>query len=139
MEQVIQAISSKLNLPEAVVRSAVGIILNFLKEKSKGTEFEKFAALIPGAQDVMAAAPVGADGGGLLGGLLGKAGGLLGGDLAGAAGAVAALEKAGVPLDKAGPLAGEFFEQAKTVAGPEAVDALFQQIPALKALLGPAR
>ena len=136
MEQIIQAISSKLNLPEPVVRAAVGIILNFLKEKSKGTEFEKFAALIPGTQGVMGAAPAGADCGGLLGGLLEKAGGLFGGDLGGAAGAVAALEKAGVPLEKAGPLAGEFFEQAKTVAGPEAVDALLQQIPALKALLG---
>ncbi|MDD5199735.1 MAG: hypothetical protein PHC88_08015 [Terrimicrobiaceae bacterium] len=44
----------------------------------------------------------------------------------------------GVPLDKAAPLAGDFFEQAKTVAGPDVVNSLVQQIPALKSLLGGA-
>ena len=68
-----------------------------------------------------------------------KAGGMLGGNLGGVAGAVAALKKTGVPLDKAGPLAGEFLEQAKGVAGPELIDSLLEQVPALKSLLGESK
>ncbi|MFZ4598096.1 MAG: DUF2780 domain-containing protein [Terrimicrobiaceae bacterium] len=137
MEQIIQAISAKLNLPESVVRSGVGIILNFVKQKAAGTQFEQFLAAVPGADGILADAPTG-DGGaaGLLGGLLGKAGGLLGGDLGGAASALAALQQAGIPMDKAAPLASEFFEQAKAAAGPETVNSLVEGIPALQAFLG---
>jgi hypothetical protein len=39
-------------------------------------------------------------------------------------------------LDKAAPLASGFFEQAKAVAGPEAVDAVLSQLPALGSLFG---
>jgi hypothetical protein len=139
MEQIIKSLSAKLNLPESVVRSGVGILLNFIKQKAVGTEFEKFAAMIPGADSTMAAAPgpgEGGEAGGLLGGLLGKAGGLLGGNLGGAAEALGSLQKAGIPMDKAIPLASGFFEQAKEVAGPETVNELLEQIPALKSLLG---
>ena len=136
MEEIIKAISGKLNLPEPAVRSAVGIILNFVKQKATGTQFEQFAALLPGTAGLMSAAPTAGAGGGLLGGILEKAGGLLGGDLGGAASALAALQEAGIPMEKAAPLAGEFFEQAKTVAGPEAVESLLSGIPALKTFLG---
>ena len=139
MEQIIKSLSAQLNLPESAVRAGVGILLNFLKEKSTGTEFEKFVALIPGATAVMASVPAPGEGGGaggLLGGLLGKASGLLGENLGGAAEAIGALQKAGIPLDKAIPLASGFLDQAKEVAGPETVSALLKQIPALASLLG---
>ncbi|MEX1117573.1 MAG: hypothetical protein WEB60_02150 [Terrimicrobiaceae bacterium] len=137
MDEIIKNISLKLNLPESVVRQGVGIILSFVKQKAVGTQFEKFIALLPGASGVLASAPSASDtsGGGLLGGLLGKAGGLLGGNLGAAAGAIGAMQSAGIPMDKAAPLAGEFFDQAKAVAGPETVAALLEEIPALKALL----
>jgi hypothetical protein len=135
MEQIIQAISSKLNLPESTVREGVGIILNFLKQKG-GPQFDQFAALLPGAEGLISAAPeTSAGAAGLLSGIMGKASGLLGGDLGGAASALAALQQAGIPIDKAVPLAGEFVEQAKSVAGPEAVESLLNGIPALKSLL----
>jgi hypothetical protein len=136
MDQIIKALSQSLNLPEAVVRSGLGILLNFIKQKAGGTQFETLVGLLPGAAQLMAA-PVpagGGDAGGMLGGLLAKAGGLLGGNLGGAAEALSALQGAGIPMDKAGPLAGGFFEQAKAVAGPEAVDAVLQQLPALAAM-----
>ena len=139
MEQIIKTLSAQLNLPESVVRTGVGIILNFIKQKAVGTEFEKFAALIPGSAGAMASAPApgaGGGAGGLLGDLIGKAGGLLGGNLGGAAEAIGALQQAGIPLDKAVPLASGFFEQANSVAGPEAVEALLGQIPALSSFLG---
>ncbi len=133
MDEIIKNISLKLNLPESVVRQGVGIILTFVKQKAAGTQFERFIALLPGASGVLASAPSpsGTAGGGLLGGLLGK----MGGNLGAAAEAMGALQSAGIPIDKAAPLASEFFDQAKTVAGPEAVAALLEQIPALKALL----
>lgn len=137
MEEIIKNISLKLNLPESVVRQGVGIILSFVKQKAAGTQFERFIALLPGASGVLASAPSssGSAGGGLLGGILGKAGGLMGGNLGAAAEAMGALQRAGIPIDKAAPLASEFFNQAKAVAGPESVAALLEQIPALKSLL----
>ena len=132
MDELIKSLSTQFNLPESAIRSGIGVILNFLKQKAAGTEFEKLVAAIPGADSYMSAAPAtGEAGGGLLGGLLGK----LGGDLGGAAEALGALQQAGIPMDKAAPLAAEFLNQAKTVVGPETVDALLNQIPALKSLL----
>jgi hypothetical protein len=39
-------------------------------------------------------------------------------------------------MDKAAPLAAGFFEQAKSVAGPEAVDAVLSQLPDLSSFFG---
>jgi hypothetical protein len=136
MDQIIKSLSQSLNLPEAAVRSGVGLILNFVKQKAAGTQFDTLIGLLPGAAELMASVPAeGGGGGGALGGLLSAAGGLLGGNLGGAAEVVGALQGAGVPLDKAGPLASGFFEQAKTVAGPDAVNAVLKEIPALASLL----
>jgi len=135
MDQIISAISAKLGLPEAIVRQGVGILLNFVKQKASGTEFEKFAALIPGTTATMSAAGPATDGGGLIGSLLGAAGGLLGGQAGDLAKVVGALQGAGISPDKAAPFAGEFFEQAKSVAGPEVVSQLLASIPALTEIL----
>ena len=137
MDQIITALSQKLNLPEATVRSGVGILLNFIRQKAGGPQFDALVGLLPGASELMSAAPAAeAGGGGLLGGLLSQAGGLLGKDLSGAAEAAGALQGAGIPLDKAGPLASGFFDQAKGVAGDDAVNAVLKNLPALASLLG---
>jgi hypothetical protein len=136
MDQIITSLSQSLNLPEAAVRTGVGLILNFVKQKAAGTQFDTLIGLLPGAAELTASVPAeGGGAGGALGGLLAKAGGLLGGNLGGAADVIGALQGAGIPLDKAAPLASEFFEQAKSVAGPDAVDAVIKQIPALASLL----
>jgi hypothetical protein len=134
MDQIIRTLSAKLGLPEVVVRQGVGILLNFLKQKAAGTEFEKFAAMLPGSADVMNAAPA-EGGGGLLGGLLGAAGGLLGGQAGDLAKVVGSLQGAGISPDKAAPFAGEFFEQAKAVAGPELVSQILASVPGLSEAL----
>lgn len=137
MDQIITALSQKLNLPEATVRSGVGILLNFIRQKAGGPQFDALVGLLPGASELMSAVPAAeAGGGGLLGGLLSQAGGLLGKDLSGAAEAAGALQGAGIPLDKAGPLASGFFDQAKGVAGDDAVNAVLKNLPALASLLG---
>lgn len=138
MDQIIKTLSQNLGLPEAAVKAGVGVLLNLLKQKAGGTQFESLVALLPGAGALMSApAPATESGaGGLLGGLLSKAGGLLGGDLGGAAAALGALEGAGIPADKAGAFAGGFIEQAQKIAGPDAVNAVVSQIPALASFLG---
>jgi len=139
MEQIIKAISEKLNLPEGVVRSGAGILLNFIKQKAAGSQFEALLNFLPGASGLMASAVspgASAGGGSLLGGILGKAGSLLGGQTGEAAAVVGALSEAGVSPDKAAPFASELFEQIKGVAGPDLVNDLVSNIPAIKSLLG---
>jgi hypothetical protein len=140
MDQIIKALSQSLSLPEPAVRAGVGIILNFVKQKSAesgSTQFNALLGLLPGAGELMSSAPAGdSGGGGALGGLLAKAGGLLGGNLGDAAAALGALQGAGIPMDKAGDLASGFFSEAKGVAGDDAVNAVLKNLPALASLLG---
>jgi hypothetical protein len=141
MEQIIKSLSQSLGLPESTVRAGVGILLNMIKQKTSAagnSQFGSMIGLLPGAAELMSSTPATAaePAGGGLGGLLSAAGNLLGGNLGEAAQAVSALQGAGIPMDKAVPLASGFFEQAKSVAGPEAVDAVLAQLPALGSLLG---
>jgi hypothetical protein len=128
MEQIIKSLSQSLGLPETAVRAGVGILLNFVKQKSAASGNAQFTALLgllPGS---------GAGGGGALGGLLSAAGSLLGGNLGEAAQAASALQSAGIPLDKAAPLASGFFDQAKSVAGDDAVNAVLKNLPAIASM-----
>lgn len=139
MDQIIKTLAQNLGLPESSVRAGLGILLNFIKSQAKGTEVEKLLALLPGAAQLAASPPPAASGsaaGSLLGGLLSQAGAMLGTDLGGAAATLGALQQAGIPLDKAEPLARGFFEQANSVAGPDAVNAVLAQLPSLESLLG---
>jgi hypothetical protein len=139
MDQIIKSLSQSLGLPEPAVRAGVGILLNFIKQKSAtsgGAQFNSLIALLPGASDLMSSAPsAGGDATGGLGGLLAKAGGLLGGNLGDAAAAMGALQGAGIPMDKAGDLASGFFNEAKGVAGDDAVNAVLKNLPAIASML----
>lgn len=135
MDQIIQAISKRLGLPETVVRQGLGILLNFLKEKSVGTEFDKFAALLPGAQSLMRSAPSPGNAGSGLGGLLAAADSLLGGKAGDIAKVIGALQGAGIAPDQAAPFANAFLDQAKTAAGQQIVDSLLAAIPNIGELL----
>ncbi len=137
MDEVIKAISVKFGLPEATVRSGVRILLNAIKQKAGGTDFEKFIVLIPGAQQIMAeaAAPSQESASGLLGGLLGSAGGLLGGQAGEAAKVMGALQSAGISTDKAIPFAKEFLQEAQKAVGPEVTASLLERLPMLKGLI----
>lgn len=141
MEQIIKSLSQSLGLPEPAVRAGVGILLNFVKQKSAASGNAQFTALLgllPGASELMTSTPAAGSGdgsgGGALGGLLSAAGSLLGGSLGEAAQAASALQSAGIPLDKAAPLASGFFDQAKSVAGDDAVNAVLKNLPALASM-----
>jgi hypothetical protein len=139
MEQIIKSLSQSLGLPETAVRAGVGILLNLVKQQSAASGNAQFAALLgllPGASELMTSTPAAGSGagGGALGGLLSAAGSLLGGNLGEAAQAASALQSAGIPLDKAAPLASGFFEQAKSVAGDDAVNAVLKNLPAIASM-----
>jgi hypothetical protein len=137
MDQIIKSLSQSLGLPEPAVRAGVGIILNFVKQKSAASGNAQFTALLgllPGASELMTSAPAGEASGGGVGGLLAKAGSLLGGNLGDAAAALGALQGAGIPMDKAGDLASGFFNEAKGVAGDDAVNAVLKNLPAIASM-----
>lgn len=138
MDQIIKTLSQSLGLPEPAVRAGVGILLNFVKQKSAdagGSQFTALLGLLPGAAELMSSAPAGgAASGGGVGGLLAKAGSLLGGNLGDAAAALGALQGAGIPMDKAGELASGFFTEAKSVAGDDAVNAVLKNLPAIASM-----
>jgi hypothetical protein len=138
MDQIIKSLSQSLGLPEPAVRAGVGILLNFVKQKSAdagGAQFTALLGLLPGASELMSSAPAGGESsGGVVGGLLAKAGGLLGGNLGDAAAALGALQGAGIPMDKAGDLASGFFNEAKGVAGDDAVNAVLKNLPAIASM-----
>ena len=132
MNDLIQSLCEKLALPETTVRSAIGVLLNLMREKTSGTEFEKFVSLIPGSQELISQVPLAAaEASGGLGGLLG----MLGGQAADLAKASSALQSAGVPADKILPLAKEFFEKAQEAVGPEVIGEMSKNFPILKTLL----
>jgi predicted lipid-binding transport protein (Tim44 family) len=96
METIISHLSERLGLPEATIRSGLGVLLRFLREKAEPGQFDAVVGMVPGMKELLAMEPVAAapvdasaaapespaGGGGLLGSLLG--GGLSGlGGLAG--------------------------------------------------------
>jgi hypothetical protein len=138
MDQIIKSLSQSLGLPEPAVRAGVGILLNFVKQKSAasgGAQFAALMGLLPGAAELMSANPAGGEASGSgVGGLLAKAGSLLGGNLGDTAAALGALQNAGIPMDKAGDLASGFFTEAKGVAGDDAVNAVLKNLPAIASM-----
>lgn len=135
MESIIQSISQKLNIPEATVRSGLQVLLTFINDHSKGTQIEPLLEKIPGLQMILntkTAIPEGSSG--LLGGLLGSAGSLLGGQAGDLAKVTGQMQQAGIDLTKLAPFVECFVEEAKKTLGPEVINQIIDQIPALRAL-----
>jgi len=137
MDQIIKALSARLNLPESAVRAGVGILLKFIQREAKGSQFDQLLSALPGAPEVMAAAPSGEDSSSsndFLGSLLKNAGNLLGGKVGETTEVAGAMNQAGIPLEKIGQLVGGFFKEAKTEAGDDVVNEILGQSPSLQAL-----
>ena len=137
MEQIIKALSAKLNLPESAVRAGLGILLNYIQKEAKGSQFEQLLSALTASSEVMAAAPSGgepASSDDLLGSLLQNAGNLLGGKVGETTEVLGALNQAGIPLEKIGELAGGFFSEAKNAAGDDVVNGILDQSASLQAL-----
>jgi hypothetical protein len=137
MDQIIQSLAQRLNLPESTIRSALGVLLRYLKSHVGEERFQELQKSIPGLAGVTSSAPESesSPGGDLLGGLLQKAGTMFGGEQGGAAELLGSLQKAGLPLQKAAPFASGFLEEARGAVGSETVDKILDSVPGLKAAL----
>lgn len=134
MNPFLLLLSQKTGLSETSVQAGLAALLGLLKERAEGPDFEKVLDLIPGARDILAAAPAAPEG--LLGGIFGAAGGFLGGQAGDAVKALSAFQRAGIPADKIAPFAQCVFDQVRNSGGTELVGKIAESIPALKALLG---
>jgi hypothetical protein len=136
MDQIVTAIAQKLGIPEAVVRSGLGVLLNFLKEKAGGSEVGTLLNQIPGANDLANNAPAPDSGGGnLLGNLIGSVSSMFGGQAADIGKVVAGLENAGLQTDLIPPFVESFIGEAKKVAGEDTVNNVLSSVPALAGLV----
>jgi hypothetical protein len=131
MDQIVTAIAQRLGIPEAVVRSGLGVLLNFLKQKAGGSELGALLNQIPGASDLANAPAPNAGGGNLVGNLIGSVSSLFGGQTAAVGQAVAGLENAGIKTEQIAPFVESFIGEAKKVAGEDTVNNLLSSVPAL--------
>jgi hypothetical protein len=132
MDQIVSAIAQKLGIPEAVVRSGLTIVLNFLKQKAGGSEFGALLNMIPGASDLAnAPAPDAGGGGNFLGNLIGSVSSMFGGQTADVGKAVAGLENAGLKTEQIAPFVETFIGEAKKIAGEDTVNKVLASVPAL--------
>lgn len=131
MQEFIQSAVSQLGITEDQAKSATGGLLNFVKEQADGNAAQELIAKLPGAEGLMAtSSSSGESGGGMLGGL--AAG--LGSKLGGVGGAMAALKASGLDAGKISPFVTMLVNYAKQKAGPELVEKVLSQLPALKSL-----
>lgn len=97
MNDLIQMLTSQLNLDQGQAEGGVGLLLKVAQEKLGAGDFSQLAGAIPDASKLLSAAP--AAGGGLLGALGGLASSLGGGKLGTLAELAAGFEKLGVGGD----------------------------------------
>ena len=132
MQDFIQSVVSQLGITEDQAKSATGGLLNFLKEQKDTSEVQALIAKLPGAESLMQSSGSSGESGG--GGLLGGVAAGLGAKLGSAGGALAILQGSGIDAGKMGPFVNMLVDYAKQKAGPELVEKVIAQVPALKGL-----
>ncbi len=91
MNELISQLVSQLGIQEGQAKGGAGLLLKLAKDKLGG-DFGKVAEAIPGAQELVGAAPVAGGAAKLLGGLAGALGGGRAADLASLAGGFSQLK-----------------------------------------------
>lgn len=124
MDELIQRVTAAAGVDEATARSAVGIILGFLKKESNLPETAQLISAVPGADEAIAAQE-GAKGGGLLGGIAGMMGG------GGLMGLASQLSSAGLGMTEMQTVGQTIFAYAREKAGEDVVGAVAGSIPGL--------
>lgn len=139
-QDIVNAVSQKAGLDQAVTEKVVGTIFSVLEHEADGTTLSSFFAKIPGADglaqkyDVMAAGAAG--GGGLLSSLQGALGGVLGEKTGALVNGVAALKASGLDMAQIRQAGATLIQQAETAAGPELTNEVLGSVPSLKGHLG---
>jgi hypothetical protein len=123
MEELLARVTQATGLEQATARTAIGIILAFLKKEGPAAEVNQLFAALPGAEEAVAEA--GDGGGGGLMGMMGSMGGgvmALGGQLMGA----------GVSMGQMQPLGRELFAYGREKAGEDVMGPIVGSIPGLQ-------
>lgn len=124
MDELVSRVAAAAGLDAATARSAVGIILGFLRKESDAPEAEQLIASLPGAEEAIAE-QAGAKSGGLIGGLAGMMGG------GGVMGLAGQLSSAGLGMTEMQSVGKELFAFAREKAGEDVVGQVAASIPGL--------
>lgn len=140
VQEIIYAISNKVDIDPMTMEKVVGTILSVLQHETEGTSAERLFDKLPGSlqlaeqYDVMA--PNAGSGGGLLASLQGALGGALGEKAGALINGIAQLKATGLDMAQIQQAGTALIEEAKSVAGPKAVNDVLGQVPSLKGQLG---
>ena len=139
IQEFIQMAVQNLGVTEQTAQGATGGILQMVKEKVSGGDFQQLLGGLQGAEGLLGEAPQGASkgaGGGLLGGVIGAAASAIGGTGGSALNLGALLSGAGLSADKLAPFVSLFMNFAKQHLDSGLVSRLLGQLPDLKNLAG---
>ena len=129
MDEVIKVISERLGVSESVAREAIKVLLEFARKRAAGTKLEKLLMEMPGVASLLGKeTPAEAS-------RYSEVRALVGGSIADITKAFFDLRSAGLQSSQIRPFLQTFLEKAREIAGPETVEEILRQIPALKALL----
>lgn len=140
VQEIIYAISNKVDIDPMTMEKVVGTILSVLQHETEGTSAERLFDKLPGSlqlaeqYDVMA--PNASSGGGLLSSLQGALGGALGEKAGALINGIAQLKATGLDMEQIQQAGTALIEEAKSVAGPKAIEDVLAQVPSLKGQLG---
>ncbi|RWF28581.1 MAG: hypothetical protein EOS65_14810 [Mesorhizobium sp.] len=142
VQDIVNTVSAKAGLDQAVTEKVVGTIFSVLEHEADGTSASSFFAKIPGADalarkyDVMAAGASGGSGGGLLSSLQGALGGVLGEKTGALINGIAALRASGLDMAQIQKAGATLVQQAEAAAGPDLTNQVLGSVPGLKGHLG---
>lgn len=123
MDELIARVSAAIGVDAGVAKTAIGLVLGFLRKEAPDGPVSDFLNTVPGSREAIDAAEASGGEGGGLGGLMGGMGGLMG--LAGK------LNAAGLDMSQIQKLGHEIFAYAETIVGKEKVQEIANSIPGL--------
>ncbi len=129
MDEIIKVVSQRLGVSESVAREAIKVLLQFARQRATGTKLEKLLMEIPGVSSLLAETTS------AKGARSSDVRSLVGGSLGDIAKAFFDLQSAGLRSSEIRPFVQTFLEKAREIAGPETIEEILQQVPALKAFL----
>jgi len=129
LDEIIKVVSERLGVSESVAREAIKVLLEFARKQSAGTKLEKLLMEMPGVSSLLGETTS------LPGGRHSEVGALVAGSVADIAKAFFYLRAAGLRSSQIRPFVETFFEKAREIAGPETIEEILRQVPALKTFL----
>ncbi len=129
MDEIIKVVSQRLGVSESVAREAIKVLLEFARKRTAGTKLEKLLMEMPGVASLLGRTTSAEAG------RSPEVGSLVAGSIADIAKAFFDLRSVGLRSSQIRPFIQTFLEKAREIAGPETIEEILRQIPALKAFL----